>query len=97
MKKAIFGILLTMVLFSGCAKKTLYIKIAPPRNKTEIRSERPGIKHVWVDGYWQWHRKKENYVWVPGSWIKKKEGKIWIRGSWERTRRGWKWVKSYWK
>ncbi|MBT3756720.1 MAG: BcpO-related WXXGXW repeat protein [Candidatus Cloacimonetes bacterium] len=97
MKRTIFVLLLAVTLFSGCAKRTFYLKIAPPENRTEIRSERPGIKFVWVDGHWQWNRKKENYVWIPGHWIKKKEGKIWIHGDWHRTRRGWVWVKSYWK
>ena len=97
MKRTIFALFIAITLFSGCAKKTIYIKIAPPRNKTEIRLEQPSPKHIWVEGHWQWSRKKDDYVWIPGYWIKKKDGKIWIRGSWERTRRGWVWVKSYWK
>lgn len=97
MRKTIFAMLLMVILFSGCAKKTIYIKIAPPSNKTEIRSERPGVKHIWVEGHWQWNRKLQHYEWVSGHWIKKKDGRIWIRGSWDRTRRGWLWIESYWK
>ena len=97
MKKTLIVLILTVILFSGCARKTVYIKIAPPERKTEIRIERPGINHIWVEGHWRWNRNKDTYKWIPGHWIKKKSGKIWIHGGWERTRRGWMWIESYWK
>ncbi len=97
MKKTLIVLLLTIILLGGCARKTVYIKIAPPERKTEIRTESPGIRYLWVEGYWQWNRNRSNYKWIPGRWIKKKSGKIWIHGGWERTRRGWIWVESYWK
>jgi len=97
MKKTLIALLLTIILLGGCARKTVYIKIAPPERKTEIRTENPGIKYIWVKGYWKWNRNRNNYKWIPGHWVKKREGKIWIAGSWERTRRGWIWVESYWK
>ncbi|MCF7857761.1 MAG: hypothetical protein K9N07_00345 [Candidatus Cloacimonetes bacterium] len=96
MKKAILA-LFVIINFSSCARKTIYINIAPPRNKTEIRSERPGENYVWVEGRWHWDHKKDNYVWIRGHWMKKKKGNIWIPGSWERTRRGWIWTEGYWK
>lgn len=97
MKQTILALFLGLILLNGCAKRTIYLKIAPPRRKTEIRSERPDINYIWVEGHWQWNRRKEKFIWLPGHWIKKKDGRIWISGSWERTRRGWVWSESYWK
>ena len=97
MKKTLFALLIAIILFGGCARRTVYLRIAPPDKKTEIRTESPGVKYIWVEGRWQWNRKKGKHKWIPGHWVKKREGKIWIAGSWERTRRGWIWVESYWK
>ena len=97
MKKTLIVIILTIIFLSGCAAKTVYIRTAPPNRKTEIRTERPGPKHFWIEGHWRWNHKKNTYKWIPGHWVKKREGKTWVHGSWKQTPRGWKWVESYWK
>jgi len=97
MKRTIFAILVSLLLFSGCAQRKVYLNIAPPQKRTEMKSERPGINYIWVEGHWRWHRRRQKFIWKPGHWIKKKEGRIWIQGSWERTKRGWVWLESYWK
>ena len=43
----------------------VYVNIAPPAPKVEVRVVAPGPGYVWTGGYYAW--RKGVYVWVPGA------------------------------
>lgn len=71
-----------------------------------VRPVRPHVKvfkpvnlksnYIWIDGYWKWNRKTQNYVWVGGHLIKRKRGKVWVGGHWERYNGGWRYASGKW-
>ena len=54
---------LTAPAFAGVG---VYIGVAPPPLRYEVRPAMPGPGYAWVDGYWNWAG--ERYVWIPGVW-----------------------------
>ncbi len=83
------------VVKSSGAVDVVYVKNAPPKPKSEVRSKRPGPKAVWVAGHWQWRGGK--YVWMSGHWDRNPRGNAWIPGHWEKKPRGWAWIPGHWK
>jgi WXXGXW repeat (2 copies) len=59
----ILGSALTAPAFAAVG---VYIGVAPPPLRYEVRPALPGPGYVWVDGYWNWAGGR--YVWVPGVW-----------------------------
>ena len=77
------------------------IPIAPPAvvvvtGPGDIRS--PGMRHVWIDGYWQWDPVRRDYLWVNGYWAETPySGAVWLPGYWDhRGSRGYVWVNATW-
>lgn len=53
---------------------------APPPPRHEIVLTRPSPRHVWIDGYWVWHGRHQE--WVAGHWEVPPRG----RHNWEASR-----------
>lgn len=91
-------IVLVGSLASGARLDALpvYVKIAPPAARVEVRVASPGPGFVWVEGYHRWHGGA--YVWVPGRWtLPPRPGAVWVPGHWKGTRRGWVWKAGHWR
>lgn len=74
----------------------VYVKIAPPAPKVEVRVVAPGRGYVWVGGYYRWHAGA--YVWVPGGWkLPPHAGAVWVPGHWKSTPSGWYWRPGHWR
>ena len=74
----------------------VYVKVAPPTPKVEVRVVAPGPGYVWVGGYYRWHAGA--YAWVPGKWaLPPHPGAVWIPGHWKSTPSGWYWRAGHWK
>jgi hypothetical protein len=64
-------------------------------------SERPGIDPPsvtaeWIEGYWEWDAKKQDFVWVTGTWRVPPPGRFWVNGYWKRDAQGWYRVSGFW-
>jgi hypothetical protein len=72
-----------------------YVEAAPPPARVEV-IERPGPRHVWVDGVYRY--RGGNYVWVPGRWVVPPRSRsAWVPGRWVHTPRGWRYVDGHWR
>ena len=88
---ALFG-----VLASSAEAVPVYVKVAPPAPKVEVRVVAPGPGYVWVGGYYRWHGGA--YAWVPGGWrMPPHPGAVWIPGHWKSTPSGWYWRPGHWR
>jgi hypothetical protein len=45
------------------------VDVAPPPLRHEVVVVRPGPRHVWVPGYWNWAPDQRQYVWAEGRWV----------------------------
>lgn len=91
------GALLTLALAAPpAAAARVYVRIAPPAVRVEVRGVAPSPRHVWVGGYWRWNGSA--HVWVAGGWkVPPRHGAVWIEGHWRGSRRGWYWAPGHWK
>ena len=64
-------------------------------------SERPGVDRPnpsaqWIEGYWEWDRGRNDFVWTTGTWRVPPPGKFWVNGYWRRDEAGWARVRGFW-
>ena len=65
----------------------VYVNIAPPAPRVEVKIAAPGPAYVWTPGYYAW--RKGAYVWVAGAWVLPPWPRaIWIPGHWKSTPHG---------
>jgi len=105
MRRSIFAVLvLTLGATAGCARTwyaepsagAVFVQVAPPPPRREVRFAAPGPDYVWVDGHWAW--RGNAYAWVPGSWWRQRPGSTkYSPGRWHHDRRGWYWVAGRWR
>jgi hypothetical protein len=94
-RTAEFVLLLAGLLsFAACGTKTVYVPIAPPQRRVEVKPARPGPEYAWQPGRWVW--RSGRHVWIAGHWTKAKGGRRWIPGHWRHTPRGWVWQSGRW-
>lgn len=77
-------------------REVIYVRTAPPAphfNRTMFR-HRPGM--VWVEGFWSWSPRIQNYVWVEGHFEPVRMGAVWVPGNWVLSPRGWHRVPGHW-
>ncbi|HTR02999.1 MAG TPA: hypothetical protein VMN82_07365 [Thermoanaerobaculia bacterium] len=96
-RRFLAAVALAGVLGAAAAKAVpVYVKIAPPAPKVEVKVVAPGAGYVWTGGYYKWHGGA--YVWVPGRWLMPpRPGAVWIPGHWKSTPSGWYWRPGHWK
>ena len=58
--------LATLLTAASAGAVPVYVKVAPPAPKVEVKVVAPGAGYVWVGGYYRWHGGA--YAWVPGAW-----------------------------
>ncbi len=83
---------------AGCVAQPAVVKRPPPRPpaRAEIAPRPPTPAHVWIAGYWAWHR--ERYVWIPGHWeVPAAPGFVWVPGGWMPRGDGYVWVDGHWR
>lgn len=81
----------------GCAPgagATVYVPDPPPKRPNEIVPDRPGPRHVWAPGHWDYRPRAKRYKWVAGHWARLRHAHHtrWIPGHWRKTPQGYKWV-----
>jgi len=98
-KLRIIGLLFVALLFMvSVSQAQIVVKVKPKPPKAIVKPPKPGPKHVWIDGHWQWDKQKKDYVWVKGHWTKpQRPGTVWVPGHWNETPKGFKWVPGHWK
>ena len=74
-----------------------YVAKAPPPPIVE----RPGVdapspNAQWIEGYWDWDPKRNDFLWVTGTWRVPPPGKFWVNGYWKRDDKGWYRVPGFW-
>jgi hypothetical protein len=98
----------SLIVASGCARRTVIIREAPPPAESEvyIPAEPPPAQvetpppqpipgSVWVPGHWRWDGVR--YVWMTGHWDVRPRGATWVPGHWRRAPRGWVWMPGHWR
>lgn len=74
----------------------VYVKIAPPAPRVEVRIAAPGPAYVWTPGYYAW--RGGAYVWVGGAWVvPPRPHAVWVVGRWHGGPHGWYWKPGHWK
>ncbi|QXD15176.1 YXWGXW repeat-containing protein [Rhodocaloribacter litoris] len=72
------------------------VRKKPPKPRREKYRHRPSPRHVWIPGYWAWHRGR--YVWKHGYWaLPPRPGAVWVATHWAPYRDGWVFVAGYWR
>jgi WXXGXW repeat (2 copies) len=73
----------------------VYIGVAPPPIRYEVRPAMPGPGYAWVDGYWNWYGGR--YVWRPGVWQRPPyEGASWNHPHYDHYHEGWALHEGHW-
>jgi hypothetical protein len=73
----------------------VYIGVAPPPLRYEVRPAMPGPGYAWVDGYWNWYGGR--YVWRPGVWQRPPyEGAYWNHPHYDHYPNGWALHEGHW-
>ncbi len=83
------------MMLTGCASRAVYVRVAPPPPKRQVRPPRPSARAVWIAGHWRWNGHR--YVWVAGYWELRPKGRVWVPGHWKKTRHGFLWVPGHWR
>jgi hypothetical protein len=74
----------------------IYVEVAPPPARQEMRSPRPSPAHVWIGGYWGWQNGVQ--VWLGGEWVMPPQpGYRWVPARWKRHGHRWVYHPGYWK
>jgi hypothetical protein len=88
-------ILASAVSLPAFAGVGVYIGVAPPPLRYEVRPAIPGPGYAWVDGYWNWYGGR--YVWVPGVWRRPPyAGAYWSHPHYDHYDRGWAYHEGHW-
>ena len=83
-------------LAGPAAAARVYVRVAPPAVRMEVRGVTPSPHHAWHDGYWRWH--DGAHVWVAGAWVvPPRHGAVWVGGHWKKTPSGWYWIDGRWR
>lgn len=70
------------------------IGVPPPAPIVEVVPVvRPG--HVWVPGYWTWHR--DRHLWLRGRWVVARPGYVWVPERWIQSGSRWQLQHGYWE
>ena len=74
----------------------VYVNIAPPAPRVEVKIAAPGPAYVWTPGYYAW--RGGDYVWVGGAWVlPPRPHAVWVAGHWRSGPHGWYWRAGHWK
>jgi YXWGXW repeat-containing protein len=109
MKKLVIYTMVLTLIFSLAGASESLARQNPHHRHRHVVAVRPVRPHgninqrvhtragyIWVEGRWQWHKRRRTYVWVNGHTVKKKPGKVWVKGHWQAVRGGWYYVPGFW-
>lgn len=86
---------LVLALVNSSNAQLISVKIQPTPPVYE-RPPAPSVRHVWVDGEWEW--RNNQYVWKPGFWVVPEPYKVWQKGYWKQNPSGTiMWVPGHWR
>jgi len=51
---------------------------------------------IWIGGYWDWDRDRDDFVWVTGTWRVPPPGRLWVNTYWKRDENGWRRIPGFW-
>jgi hypothetical protein len=99
MKKKLFKLMLSLIIFAGVslsASSQIYVKIRPAA-PVIVQSERPSSSHVWIGE--EWNEEGGQYVYVGGHWATPPHpGNRYYKGHWNHSRRhGEQWIHGGWR
>ncbi|HVS52737.1 MAG TPA: glycine zipper domain-containing protein [Opitutaceae bacterium] len=70
----------------------------PPPPRREVVVARPAREAVWVEGYYAYTGRGNEYAWVPGHWeVPPPRAHAYVRPRWERRDNGYVYVRGYWQ
>ena len=78
----------------------LHVRIvanAPPARRHEVRSERPGPRHTWINGYW--NHSGDAWAWSEGRWAERPHGHAharWVNARYTHVRGGTRYTPGHW-
>jgi len=74
------------------------VNTPPPPLRREVVVVRPGPRHVWVAGHWDWAPRRRAYVWVPGVWVlPSHRHAAWVGPRWERRGHRSYFIRGHWR
>ncbi len=96
MKKFLAAGILAFGLVAGANAAEVFVRVGPPRPHREVMVVRPGPRHVWIPGHYQWTHGR--YMWVRGYWVMPpRPHAVWVPGYWAPRHHGYVWVAGYWR
>ena len=88
--------LFALTLTGAAGAADVFVRFGPPPPRREVVVVRPGPRHVWVPGYYRYHRGR--YAWSGGRWmVPPRPRAVWVPGYWAPRRGGYVWVAGYWR
>lgn len=99
-KIGILGLALATAPLAACGgnpppRDRVYVRVAPPAERTEVIVERPGPEYVWLRGHYM--HDGRDYVWVPGRWERPDGRRRWVEGRWAHDRNGYFYIEGHWR
>lgn len=82
------------------AKPRISIELGggPPALRIETHGRPPSPRHVWVDGHWDWSRRRNDWVWREGGWKVPPRGRgRWVAPTYNRRDDRWEVIKGRWE
>lgn len=78
-------------------REPLTLPQSPPPPVIERPSFEPtDHRAVWIGGYWDWERSRDDFVWVTGTWRVPPPGQLWVNTYWKRDENGWRRIPGFW-
>ena len=96
MKKLLLTVAIATTFASSAAWSQVVVRVGPPRVIIERPGPRPGLRYVWMPGYYRWGGAR--YIWVPGRYeIPPRPGVAWVAPRWVQRNGAWIFVAGFWR
>ena len=79
------------LLFANEMSAQIFVRVRPIAPLI-VRPAIPSPRHVWIEGEWDWDRRRGEYVYRQGYWMEPRPSREWVPEFWEDGRDGSRWV-----
>lgn len=96
MKKLLLTFVVIVTFASSTAWSQVVVRVRPPGVIVERPGPRPGLRYVWLPGYYRWGGAR--YIWVRGRYvIPPRPEVVWVAPRWVERNGTWVFVQGFWR